>query len=154
MAPRSENTAHPTLNQKISKAIESLCGALNAKFVNFFDDNTLTDKNLHTQVPNKRYVIATGSYACGVWRYGEDIHLVCMTQNSQWTHWRYFGEVLQVEEGEDVALPSEGGTIELSDARYSQSKSGTRGRLVEFVRLSGKDEVRDSMTSTLMPKLC
>ena len=61
MAHHTANNGPLPLEEKIDWAIKNLSIDLNARYVNFFEEYTLADANLHTQIPNKRYIIATGS---------------------------------------------------------------------------------------------
>ena len=122
---------------EIDQAVASLSETLYAKFVNFFDRPTLQD--LERPRGNLRYLIVTGTYAYGEWRYGDDVRLVCMTENAESTFWSYVAEKLKLKESTD--LPSNG-VMELSSPAFSRTSDGTHGSLAEFATLSRKDKVR------------
>ncbi|EMC99599.1 hypothetical protein BAUCODRAFT_144996 [Baudoinia panamericana UAMH 10762] len=50
----------------------------------------------------ERYIFATGTYAAGLWQPGEDIYLVCLSQDRPKTFWQCYGEAHNIE---DFARP-------------------------------------------------
>ena len=121
---------------EIDQAVASLADTIYAKFVNFFDRSTLQD--LERPRGNLRYLIITGTAAYGEWRYGDNVRLVCMTENAESTFWSYIAEKLKLKDG--TALPTNG-VMELSSPAFSRTKDGSHGGLAEFATLSRKDKV-------------
>lgn len=46
----------------------------------------------------RRYLFPAGAYALGLWHPGDDIHLVCLTDNSSDTFWNYIAEKFDRED--------------------------------------------------------
>ncbi|KAK3725917.1 hypothetical protein LTR37_000065 [Vermiconidia calcicola] len=126
---------HPSLGQEIFTVIQELCTALDAKYVNFFYRATLND--LDRPAERRRYLVATGSHAIQEWRYGDDIHLVCMTQNSQKLFWPYVAEHLSLKDG--ISLPSNG-TMELSSPALLRTLNGAGSVISKIAALSRKNK--------------
>lgn len=121
----------------IINAIQSLSNTLQAKYINFFDKSTLTD--LRLPPGQKRYLIPTGSIALNAWRHGDDVHLVCMSEDSPELHTSLVAERLQLHP--DTKLPAND-ILELSSPTLSRSVKGGRGNLSTFVDLKRNDKVR------------
>ena len=127
---------HRSLGQEIFTVVQELCTALDAKYINFFYRGTLND--LDRPAERRRYLVATGSHAIQEWRYGDEIHLVCMTQNSQKLFWSYVAEHLSLKEG--ISLPSNG-TMELSSSALLRTLDGAGSIISRIAALSRKHQV-------------
>lgn len=127
------------IEARIDAAIARLCNDLQAKYTNLFDRRTL--QHLQFRIVNQRRVIPTGTYACGVWRAGEDIHLVCIGNNAAETFWNYLKENLHLAEDAKLPKRKDEATIELSAPDFSKKVDGSRCVLPEFADLSRKDKV-------------
>lgn len=46
----------------------------------------------------QRHLFPTGPYALGLWYPGDDVHLICLTDNSSNTFWEYIAEKLERED--------------------------------------------------------
>lgn len=60
-----------------------------------------TYKPTHPSQPRpgpQRYLYPTGLFALGLWQPGDEIHLVCLTDNSSNTFWEYIAEKLDRED--------------------------------------------------------
>jgi uncharacterized protein (UPF0248 family) len=65
-------------------------------------DCSLLDYELSRKPPSvpgpSRYLFPVGAYAIGIWHPGDEIHLVCLTDNSSNIFWEYIAERLEREE--------------------------------------------------------
>ena len=119
----------------IDNAVLLLSEILDAKHVNFFDQATLED--LARPLGQWRYIIATGSYACGEWRYGDNVRLVCMTQNTRETFWSYVVEKLELKNQPNLFHPLNA-VMELSDPFWSRTIDNEDSILSNFMYPSKK----------------
>ena len=127
------------ISEEITAAVSSLCNILDAKYINYCDESTHHD--LECPPGNLRYIFATGSFACGEWQYGDDVRLVCMTDNTEGIFWPYVREKFQLKD--NVSLPSFHEPMELSSPSFSRSNDGRYGALSGFLSLRGKNKVRE-----------
>lgn len=134
----------PDIIKRIYLAVASLNATMNAKFINFFDRTTLDAIILAPG--SARYVVTTGTLACGEWRDGDDVRLVCLTETSESLFWEYVAERLELKER--TKMPASGTSImELSSHAFSKALDGGASQLSEFATLSRKDQVwRPSQT--------
>lgn len=122
-----------TAQRQTEHAVLELGKRLDAKFVNFFQPSTL--ENLDLPWGSKRYLIPTGSFAFGECQYGDDVHLVCLTDISEKLFWSFVSERLDLHQ--EVDAPQDA-IMELSSDIYSRAGNGERGGLATFADLSRK----------------
>ncbi|KAK0258067.1 hypothetical protein B0A54_07126 [Friedmanniomyces endolithicus] len=75
--------------------IHTLSLVLHAHYIDFLDADwsTSAPRNMHPQ----RYLFPTSTLAADLWEPGEDIHLVCMTEDRKTTFWAIVTSELQLE---------------------------------------------------------
>lgn len=112
MATKSEVS-----RKDIRDAISLLCEQTESKYVNLFNDGTLS--NLDRPIGKERYIIATGSYAFGQWQLGDDVHLVIMAKASRALLWELIAEKLSLP---PTILPTSS-TIEISARTLARTTS-------------------------------
>lgn len=80
-------------HQKASKVVARLTEQIQCELL------TYTSHIITQPRPGpRRYLFPAGAYALGLWHPGDDIHLVCLTDNSSDTFWNYIAEKLNRED--------------------------------------------------------
>lgn len=83
----SRNRNMADITRSIDMAVQRLTRSLNCIF---YDFRYMPDLSNHRGP--KRYLFPTGSFATRSWQPGEDVHLVCMGDNSSRLFWEVVGE--------------------------------------------------------------
>ena len=127
------------IEKKIATAIGRLCDAMGAIYTNFFDPSTL--QQVHQRTAIKRRIIPTSTYACGQWHAGDDVGLICISNQSLETSLACFRENVHLDEA--VKLPRAEGfpIVALSKPELSQNADPTLCCLSSFFELSRRGQV-------------
>jgi uncharacterized protein (UPF0248 family) len=82
-----------TANESIDGTIADLAEQIDCSLLSYEHDN----QSPSTPGP-LRYLFPVGPYAIGLWKPGDEVHLVCLTDNSSNTFWEYIAEKLRRED--------------------------------------------------------
>lgn len=80
-------------NESIDQVVARLTKQIDCPLLSY----THIDQSTSVSGP-LRYLFPVGSYAIGPWHPGDDVHLVCLTDNSSNTFWEYIAEKLERED--------------------------------------------------------
>lgn len=125
------------ITTQIDQAIEALSADLNAELAS----STHPYQAIWRSSLRRGCLIPTGSFACGVWNKGDDIHLIYSGPVSHDLYWKLVHENLALASSEKLEKERRSGSIELSSRALSKGVQKDGGVVREFARLSRRDQV-------------